>query len=168
MEKPNKALFLDLDGTLISTLSGDEFPRNTKDWKINAKVADQAQKLRAKLNLLPIIVTNQGGIEAGYVRETAFLRKVKLVQAWLLTDHNLHVPWFYYCDKLDPNCFFRKPNPGMAYRAATQWSIILRHSYMVGDASGKKGDHSSDDRDFAHLAGIGTYYDVKQFLKLKI
>ena len=56
-----KVLFIDLDGTLIKTISGKTFPEDITDFRIQLPVLD---KIIEKIpNLIYFfIVTNQGGI----------------------------------------------------------------------------------------------------------
>ena len=158
----NKALFLDLDGTLIKTKSGETFPKNIHDWEFKLGMLPKIQMMYQSECFI-IIVTNQAGIEAGHITEIEFLAKISNIIYQM--EEKIHVPCAYwYCDRL--NSYKRKPNPGMAYEAATQLELDLSKYIMVGDASGLEGQFSDSDKMFAENAGIGTYYDISEFLKL--
>ena len=69
-------LFCDLDGTLIETISGEVFPKGIWDMKIRFDVLDAIKKLNPKYIL---IVSNQGGIESGFVDGRDFRRKSEYI-----------------------------------------------------------------------------------------
>lgn len=62
--KKYKLLITDLDGTLIETVSGNTFPKGIWDMKIKLDVFE-AIKNYAPDDIL--IISNQGGIEKGFV-----------------------------------------------------------------------------------------------------
>mgnify|MGYP002859771067 CR=1 FL=1 len=62
--KKYKVLFSDLDGTLIDTLSGETFPKGIWDMKLKFDVIEAIKKLDPDY---VFIVTNQGGIEKGFM-----------------------------------------------------------------------------------------------------
>lgn len=70
--KKYKVLFADLDGTLIDTVSGNTFPNGIWDMKFKFDVLDAIKKLAPEY---VFIVTNQGGIEKGLVKEENFIDK---------------------------------------------------------------------------------------------
>lgn len=161
----NKALFLDLDGTLIKTKSGETFPKYNDDWKFNENILDIIKHYMAKDYSHVVIVTNQGGIESGYVIELDFKKKMDEI-TYSMYRHIGVYPSVYYCSTNNKDSYYRKPNPGYAYTAAIQYQLYLSKSTMVGDASGLDGQFSDSDKVFAENAGIGTYYDISEFLKL--
>lgn len=62
--KEYKVIFADLDGTIIDTISGDTFPKGIWDMRIKLDFLDAIKKLNPEYVL---IVSNQGGIESGFV-----------------------------------------------------------------------------------------------------
>lgn len=62
--KKYKILFASLDGTLIDTISGETFPKGIWDMKLKFDVLDKIKELKPDY---VFIVTNQGGIEKGFV-----------------------------------------------------------------------------------------------------
>lgn len=67
--KKCKLLITDLDGTLIETVSGDTFPKGIWDMKLKLYVFE-AIKNYAPDDIL--IISNQGGIEKGFVDKEMF------------------------------------------------------------------------------------------------
>lgn len=149
--KFNKALFLDLDGTIITTRSGETFPKTIDDWKFLPNVLNKI-KFYSDEGYIVCIVTNQGGIELGYVTqedfETKFSNIIAEIEQFIRTDVNA-----LYCMYM--NGYYRKPNPGMAYQLAQDLSLNLKNSIMVGD--------SDSDKEFADNAGIGTFMFATDF-----
>ena len=62
--KINKVLFSDLDGTLIQTLSGNDFPIACYDMQPRF---DTLAAIKLFKPDIVCIITNQGGIEKGFV-----------------------------------------------------------------------------------------------------
>ena len=63
-----KVLFIDLDGTLIKTISGKTFPEDITDFRIQLSVLDKIVEKLPNLNSF-YIVTNQGGVDIYYTKE---------------------------------------------------------------------------------------------------
>ena len=118
----NKAIFLDRDGVINSHVG---YVNCLDDFKILPKVRD-ALKLFHQAGYKLFVVTNQGGIEKGF-----------------LTHDDLDEIHEYMCNELPELCginycpkynsFYRKPNPGMIYGFAMAHEIYLGKSWMVGD-----------------------------------
>lgn len=155
MENRQKALFANLDGTIITTNSGRKFPIHSADWKFIPETLD-ALKYYYKKGYKIIIVTNQGGIEEGYMAEKVFIEKIgkicELLEKKLKFTPN-SICYFYCPNMVDYN---RKPNPGMAYEAAIDYELNLLDSIMLGN--------TDRDSKFTANAGIGTYIDVADLL----
>ena len=58
-----EVLFIDLDGTLIKTISGKTFPEDITDFRIQLPVLDKIIKKIPNLKRF-FIVTNQGGLKS--------------------------------------------------------------------------------------------------------
>lgn len=148
----NRALFLDLDGTLIETKSGETFPKDINDWKFKEGILPTVKKYRDR-GFNVCIVTNQAGIERGYITKEQLEQKLDTIERELeqyLGGGVNHA----YCG--NTRSYFRKPYPGMAYQLAIALELSLRDSVMVGDMD--------SDAKFAKNAYIGTYYDVNHFI----
>lgn len=160
-----EVLFIDLDGTVTNTITGDIFPKGIWDMKLNFEVLDAICGMKPKY---VFIVTNQGGIESGYVKEEAFKAKADYIVASIREYCHIKDVYLSYCttnDKSDPN---RKPNCGMLiYMTETyvgdDFEYIKSRSLMVGDASGKPGQFSDSDKKTAERFGC-DYMDVEDFV----
>ena len=119
----NKAVFFDRDGTLT----------------INPKSAPILDVVPAALSALIalkdagfkiIVVTNQADIGRGITsKESVDAANERLSIALPIDD-------IYVCPHTDEdNCDCRKPKPGMLLRAARDFDIDLKKSFMVGDTS---------------------------------
>lgn len=163
--KKYKVLFADLDGTLIDTISGETFPKGIWDMKIKFDVLEKIKSLEPEYLL---IVSNQGGIEKGFVNEQDFQRKYDYVSRAIMEYCGCKVHSMY-CTSNDKDNKYRKPNVGMlellcADYVGDDFKCIKSHSLMIGDASGKHGQFSDSDMKCAKNFGI-DYLDVGDFLQ---
>jgi len=159
--RPNQAVFIDLDNTLIRTASGKKFPDSYIDWEFMPNILDKLAKF-INTGYYIVIVSNQGGIEKGFVDEQNFKEKLEFIISEMMAYLNTKHIYSYYCR--DMKSYYRKPNPGMAYDAGLKYKIQLSKSIMVGDASDKQTSFSDSDKMFAYNAGIPIYYDIDEFL----
>ena len=164
--KNKKILFCDLDGTLIETISGATFPKGIWDMKFRFDVLDAIKKQNPEYVL---IVSNQGGIESGFVDAQKFQTKLSyIIKA--IDEYCDCECYAIYCatnNELDP---YRKPNTKML-KTLLEDSVgddvdyIKQESLMIGDASGKEGQFSDSDKKTAENFGI-DYMDVDDFVKI--
>lgn len=156
-----KVLFADLDGTLIKTRSGKVFPVDKDDWIIPSYVIRSIRKYAPDYLL---IVTNQGGIGHGIVKEDDFKEKIKNI----ISEFKESLPSikydYIYCVSNDKEDTMRKPNPGMVDCFIDQYKLDREDCLMIGDASGKEGDFSDSDKKCAENAEI-HYMDILDFIK---
>ena len=163
-----KVLFIDLDGTLIKTISGKTFPEDITDFRIQLPVLD---KIIEKIpNLIYFfIVTNQGGIgkfTTEYDFQTKLFSIERFCDMYFRDRIKIYCSDSDYCASLDKDCYERKPNPGMLEALANDYGVKSKEEcIMIGDASGKPGDFSDSDKKCAENFGI-DYIDVRDFLEL--
>ena len=165
MKKYN-VIFSDLDGTLISTISGETFSKGIWDMKIRFDVLDKIKEIKPEYLL---IVTNQGGIEGGFVNAYNFRAKLEYITR-AISEYCDCKCYGTYCssnDKLNPRC---KPNTGMLEdllknTVGYNFNYIKSLSLMIGDASGKEGQFSDSDKKTAENFGI-DYMDVDDFVNM--
>lgn len=165
MKKYN-VIFSDLDGTLINTISGETFSKGIWDMKIRFEVLDKIKEIKPEYLL---IVTNQGGIESGFVNAYNFRAKLEYITR-AISEYCDCKCYGTYCssnDKLNPHC---KPNTGMLEdllknTVGYNFNYIKSVSLMIGDASGKEGQFSDSDKKTAENFGI-DYMDVDDFVNM--
>lgn len=162
-----KVLICDLDGTLIETRSGKTFPENEDDWRFKKYIKEAVQEYNPSVIL---IVTNQGGIEKGFVDEHKFFNKLCNIRDEMQTWGSYKVA-FRYCTSNNPECVDRKPNTGMidAFRHdfIGGYDFANYQALMIGDASGLEGQFSDTDLQCARNAGI-RYTDVSRFIEAMV
>ena len=121
-----KVIFIDMDGTLIDTVSGKTFPEGVWDMKLKMEVFAQLKKLHPQAVL---IVSNQGGIELGHVHPAMFQPKFIYVIACLQSYIGLNTlvagQFCPYNDKKHPK---RKPNPGMLEDMLAEFTQYRYHN----------------------------------------
>lgn len=159
-----KALFLDLDHTLIRPLEGRTFPKDKYDWEFVPGMIERVTPYVADGQKV-ILITNQGGVEAGFQTEAEVKHKLGFVLSDLIWNiGNIDkVPYelrhkqvaYYYCTTNNKSHPDRKPNPGMILTAAKEHDIELASSLFVGDMD--------TDREAAEAAGV-PYCHVADFL----
>lgn len=164
--RQKQVLFIDLDGTIIETVSGKTFPTDVTDFKIRKEILDKIVDAFPSLYYVEI-VSNQGGIP-DFVDEQDFVAKMRAIECFVqayLRNHstrNIFVNSAYCPSTRDAG--FRKPNIGMlsSYSAWDKSKLV-----MIGDASGREGDFSDSDKMCARNFGI-DYIDVRDFLEMTI
>ena len=158
--------FCDLDGTLIKTISGETFPKGIWDMKLRLDVLDAIKKLNPDYIF---IVSNQGGIESGFVDAHNFRVKSEYITRAIREYCNCKC-YAMCCLTNDKSNQWRKPNTKMledllTYYVGYDFEGIKPKSLMIGDASGKEGQFSDSDKKTAENFGI-DYMDVDDFVEL--
>ena len=162
--KNKSVIFCDLDGTLIETISGETFPKGIWDMRLKFDVLDAIKELNPEHIL---IVSNQGGIEGGFVDAQNFRVKSEYITR-AISEYCGCKCYAMYCEtnnKLDP---YRKPNTKMLENLIERYvgddfDYIKQKSLMIGDASGKEGQFSDSDKKTAENFYI-DYVDVDDFV----
>lgn len=163
--KNYKILFADLDGTLIKTKSGETFPKGIWDMEFRFDVLDAIKKLQPDYIL---IVSNQGGIESGFVDAYDFQCKSEYIGR-AIREYCGCQCYCEYCETNNKQDYYRKPNIGMLNLltetyVGDDFDYIKSKSLMIGDASGKEGQFSDTDKKTAKNFGI-DYLDVDDFVE---
>ena len=162
--KKYDVIFSDLDGTLINTISGETFPKGIWDMQIRFEVLDKIKEIKPKYLL---IVSNQGGIESGFVDAKKFETKLfYIIEA--IGNYCDCECYAMYCDTNNESDPYRKPNTKMLKTLLEDYvgydfECFKHEILMIGDASGKEGQFSDGDNKTAENFGI-DYMDVDDFV----
>ena len=164
-----EVLFIDLDGTLIKTISGKTFPEDITDFRIQLPVLDKIIEKLPNLKRF-FIVTNQGGLKSNDAKWNFTVKLYAIgdiCESYLGTNlNNFYGSDSMFCSSMDKTDPRRKPNIGMLKSLFKQWYVDSKEEcIMIGDASGKPGDFSDSDKKCAENFGI-DYIDVRDFLEL--
>ena len=106
-----KVLFIDLDSTLIKTISGKTFPEDITDFRIQLPVLNKIKEKMPNLECF-FVVTNQGGI-GKFVSDYDFDTKISSITNFSASCLLCEIKDYIYCPSNDNNNPFRKPNVGM-------------------------------------------------------
>ncbi len=123
-------MFLDRDGVLdrVSVRDGVAYPpASVAEVEIPGGVAEATALLRAAGFVL-LGVTNQPDVSRGTQSRAA----VEKINAYLAAQLSLQAVYTCYHDNAD-GCACRKPKPGLILKAAADYNIDVRRSFMVGD-----------------------------------
>lgn len=140
LKKKQKAIFLDRDGTINKYVG---FLTDINDFELIDGVSGAIKRINDS-GYLAIVATNQPVIARGEVSEEE-LHEIHAKMQTLLGADGAYLDGIYYCPhhphkgyageraeyKIDCDC--RKPKAGMLFKAAEDFNIDLRSSWMVGD-----------------------------------
>ena len=141
-------LFLDRDGVINEEKVG-EYVLNWDQFIFSKGALDIFKKLSQLFGRV-IIISNQRGVGKQLMTEVdlqhihqEMKREVELVGG--------RIDKIYYCTEKDDRCFYRKPNPGMALQAFSDFpDIDPSKTIMVGN--------KPSDMKFGRAAGIFTIF----------
>lgn len=131
-----RAVFIDRDGTLSEEVGYINHPERFRLFPYSG----EAIRHLNENGWLAIVTTNQAGVARGYFSE-AMIETVHKGMKDKLATEGARLDAIYYCAhhpsvgeppyRVDCDC--RKPKPGLITRAATDFNVDLKHSWMVGD-----------------------------------
>lgn len=120
-------IFLDRDGVINEFRKQVNKPRDIIVYEKSKEGLKRAYDAEYAL----YIVTNQGGIELGFLSK----EELEKIHEYLLSELEPYckITAIKYCPdyKKKSNC--RKPEPGMILELAEEYNINLNNSWMVGD-----------------------------------
>ncbi len=152
---PNpKIAAFDLDGTLITTKSKKRFPIDKNDYEYAFDNVDSKINELLVEGYKIVIFTNQGGIRLKKIDKKDIIHKINRLfpSADYFISHE--------------NDLYRKPMPGM-YEQFIKLNGKPKEIFYVGDAAGRKKDHSADDINFAYNSKIKFYTQTEFFTGVK-
>jgi D-glycero-D-manno-heptose 1,7-bisphosphate phosphatase len=151
-----RTVFLDRDGVINRAVVRDGKPyppSSVEETEILPGVAEALVSLRHAGYLL-IVVTNQPDVARG----TTSKASVEAINSYLSSRLALDEFRTCYHDSAD-QCECRKPRPGALLAAATEHSIDLEQSFMVGD---RWRDIEAGERAGCKTIFVDYGYDEKQ------
>ena len=136
MEKVNRAVFLDRDGTINEDTG---YIDDIRKFTLLSGVP-RAVKLLNKARFKVIVVTNQSGVARGFFTEDT-VREINTRMQQMLYQKSAIIDAVYFCPHHPEAgrwpykriCDCRKPKPGLLKKAAREHNIDLFSSYMIGD-----------------------------------
>ncbi len=138
-----KGVFLDRDGVINEVLSHRvKYVNKPQEFFLLDGVAEAIRQLN-EAGLPTFVVTNQGGVGLGFLKETA-LQKIHEKMKQDIAKAGATIDDVAYCPhKPKAGCRCRKPEAQMLRDLAEKHRISLQDSIMVGDrdpdiAAGKK------------------------------
>lgn len=134
------AVYLDRDGVINDN---EKFVNKKEDF-IFFQNSIKAIKLLNDKKIPTIVVTNQGGIELGYLTEDD-MNDITDYMIKQLKKFKAKVDAVYFCGSNNPLDYYRKPNPGMIIESAKKHKLTEHKKYMIGDrvtdiVAGKKSN----------------------------
>ncbi len=143
-----KAVFLDRDGVCnplcgADNLGNPESPLCFQDFRIFSYVGEAIRKIN-QMGFSVFIVTNQPAVAKGKMSITE-LEKMHTALEQTVLRKGGKIEKIYYClhhpdlkqvvkKHLLRGCECRKPKPGMLLRAALEFRIDLKKSWVIGDS----------------------------------
>ena len=163
-----KVLFIDLDGTLIKTISGKIFPEDITDFRIQLPVLNKVIEKFPNLGYF-FIVTNQGGI-GKFITEDDFKTKISSICifcGYYLGDrYNQRIikdNWDY-CDSMDNDRSDQQKLIDTLVKAQVEgWKVKIKYHQVWGVKNVFKNRGESDyfvddvivlDKNFSKIGDI--------------
>jgi bifunctional polynucleotide phosphatase/kinase len=158
---PKLKYTFDLEGTLITTNSGNKQPDDEFDWRFTNGVKDFLKNVAEKEDLLLVVIANQANLKTAKSVDKTFEFKSRvnamsneIMNIFNKRNNNVFLLYVFSLDSHD--IIYHKPFPGM-------WNILqicmpFKDSYdpiiYIGDSAGRITDSSCVDRKFARNAGM--------------
>lgn len=129
----NKAVFLDRDGVINEVLSNRvKFVNKPEQMYLLEGVGEGIKRLN-DAGYLVFVVTNQGGVGLGYMKEKMLL-KVHEKMKNDIEEYGGKIDDIIYCPhKPQAGCACRKPEPEMIHQLARKHQVNVKESFMIGD-----------------------------------
>lgn len=146
-----KTAFIDRDGTIVQNSGFINSPQQMVQRPF-VRLAIRGMQNLIDCGWQIIVVTNQGGVGAGFITEST-LREINALLIGRLAERGIFLRNFRYCPHHpQAKCGCRKPLPGMLQLSAAEDDATLEESIMIGD----------DDCDIAagQAAGVKATYRV--------
>ena len=125
------AIFLDRDGVI--NVNRDDYVKDWSEFEFLPGAIDALKKINSSRYML-ILITNQSPIGRG-IFTTETLDQIHYNMLHELGKVGARIDAIYYCPhKPNDGCSCRKPKPGLILKAASDFGIDLKNSWMIGDS----------------------------------
>jgi histidinol-phosphate phosphatase family protein len=153
LDTPQRAIFLDRDGTLIKDVDGLTSP---EQLELLPGAAEAVREINHR-GFRAVLITNQPVVAKGFCTEADVALIHRKLETLLGREHAF-LDRIYYCPhhpekgfageraELKIECDCRKPKPGMILQAAKDLNLDLKSSWLIGD--------STTDLETAKNAGV--------------
>jgi bifunctional polynucleotide phosphatase/kinase len=130
----------DLDGTIIQTQSGNVFPKSMEDWEFIGNRINKLYELREQHTV--VFITNQKLKDSDMAKgKCELIYEATKIPVFAATDDD----------------FYRKPGIGIFDEIFN--AMKPKVFYFIGDAAGRKGDHSDCDIKFSYNVSIWSKFN---------
>lgn len=128
-----KAVFLDRDGVINEVLTDRvKFVNKPQELYFLPRVPEAIRKLNTVFDFI-FVVTNQGGVGLGFMKESQ-LKKIHDHMIAELKKEGATIHDVAYCPhKPKAGCECRKPKSKLIVDLSEKYDVDLSQSYMVGD-----------------------------------
>lgn len=128
-----KAVFLDRDGVINEVLTNRvKFVNQPNQLYFLPGVPEAIKQLNEVFDYI-FVVTNQGGVGLGYMKEST-LKAIHTHMLSELAKEDAHIQEVAYCPhKPRSGCDCRKPNSKLIVNLAEKYQVDVSAFYMVGD-----------------------------------
>ncbi|RDW65124.1 hypothetical protein BP6252_10775 [Coleophoma cylindrospora] len=165
-QTPVKIAIFDLDSTLITTANGNLHALSPTDWKWWHPSVPNLLRSLVNCNQELVIVSNQGCFTTADGAEAAESLLFKEKMDAICHELDIKITIYAACS----NDGYRKPRMGVWDVMAEDFRFdkgVKVEAYLVGDAAGRKSDHSDSDVHFADNLGIEFSTPEEFFLREK-
>ena len=173
LREPQRAFFLDRDGTL-NVHNG--YITSPEQIELLPGVAE-AIRLINRSGFLAVVVTNQPVIARGDCTLEE-LQEIHNALETKLGEQGAYVDAIYFCPhhpdrgysgervEYKIKCDCRKPNPGLILRAATDFHIDIHQSYLIGDSeTDVMAGHQAGCKKCCMIVKNGGQHDLSETVK---
>ncbi|MBN2377897.1 MAG: HAD family hydrolase [Sedimentisphaerales bacterium] len=124
----NSAIFLDRDGTIIED---NGYLQNPSEVIFFPETFAALKKLQN--HFLLFVVTNQAGVALGKI-SLENVNQINTAMINALAEAEININDIFVCPhEHSDNCSCRKPKPYLIQKAAKDYNIDLKRSFVVGD-----------------------------------
>ena len=125
------SVFLDRDGVINIEKEAD-YVKNWDEFRFHEGAPDAIATISRKVAQV-FIVTNQKGVGKMLMSETD-LQHIHQNMIAVVNEAGGRVDQIYYCTDLNDDSYFRKPNPGMGFKARSDFpETDFNKAIMVGN-----------------------------------